>query len=142
MSKTRLSLERRLANWTPPAQDVDAAPRPLGALLREHFNESNPRPFRLTFRELETLITVVSLGNGARAAAKLGMSYQTLKNHMVDIMTKTETQSRAHAAVRLYPALNRFYEVTPDPAGRLRRSEAAKQHRLLRETRGKGPVAW
>ena len=57
--------------------------------------------FGLTDRELEVIIAVAEQGTRQSAADALGLSVDTIRNHMSAVLRKTETHSALQAYHRL-----------------------------------------
>jgi len=57
--------------------------------------------YKLTERELDAMFAVAEHGSGALAAQALGISEQTIKNHLSALIRKTGTSSTLQAYHRL-----------------------------------------
>jgi DNA-binding CsgD family transcriptional regulator len=55
----------------------------------------------LTERELEVVETLIDEGTGKGVAVKLGISEQTVKNHLMSVREKTETDTTLQALYKL-----------------------------------------
>lgn len=71
---------------------------------------SNP-----TLRELEVMAAVVNAGSIKGAALAMGLTYDTIKNHLRSLYDRIGAHHRPHAAVILWPVLGEVY-CLPDTA--------------------------
>lgn len=58
-----------------------------------------------TAMQLTCLIESVNRASDRAAAEALGISYQTMKNHISELYARVGAQSRAHAVVLLWPVI-------------------------------------
>lgn len=62
-------------------------------------------PMNPTLAQLEILIAVVEHGSNKGVAHALGVSEQTIKNHMNQILWRIQAKSRTHAVIIMWPVL-------------------------------------
>lgn len=75
-------------------------------------------PLNPTLAQLELLIAVVEYGSNKAVAGALGVSEQTVKNHMSDILWRLQAKSRTHAVLIAWPILVDAFPMFPEPMKR------------------------
>jgi len=55
----------------------------------------------MTERELEVVEMLIDVGTGKKVAKRLGITEQTVKNHLMSVREKTETDTTVQAIYKL-----------------------------------------
>lgn len=113
MTPRRRTLEQRVSSWTGSQVRLDPA-----RLAAELAGDVSIRGGRLvgtgnpTLREIEVLIAIVDHAGNDQAAAALGITVQTVKNHLSSVMQRLGASTRTHAVVLMWPVLK---DAWPEP---------------------------
>lgn len=105
-TRRRLSLEARFARALPQSR---RDPDQIVAELSGEDPSTAARSPELTRREREVVLAVVEHASHKRAAAELGISVQTVKNHVSDVFAKVGAHHMSHAVWLLWPVLGDAY---------------------------------
>ena len=63
-----------------------------------------------TLRELEIIITLVEQSSYKRVAHVLGISEQTVKNHVMNLMNRLDAHHRTHLVWLLWPVIKDYWD--------------------------------